>query len=340
MKNARIMFVERHVTRLVETELKQPTGTQVLVKTAVSTISCGTEKANLDGCESVSIYAPPTPATFPSGSGYSAAGTVVAVGEDVTRVKVGDRVAMYWCLHEKYNLLDQENMVVIPDEVDFFTAALTQISTFSLAAMRKVRLEIGESCLVMGLGVLGLMAVGFARAMGATPIIAVDPVESRRELALKHGADYALSPFEEGFAQKVHELTCGGAKTAIEVTGLGAGLNQCLDCVAKFGRIAMLGCTRDPNFTVDYYRKVHGRGVTIIGAHTLARPELESYPHMFTQHDEMDAFLRLSATGRIDFKSMVGEVHNPTDCPTIYDRLIKDPDFPTIVQFDWDRLDI
>ncbi len=340
MKNARITFVKKHDAQLLEHEFKQPTGTQVLVKTAVSTISCGTEKANLDACDSCSIYAPPTPAVFPNATGYSSAGTVVAVGEKVTRVKVGDRVAMYWSFHDKYNLLSEKNMVVIPDDVDFFTAALTQISTFSLAALRKVKLEISESCLVMGLGVLGLMAVGFARAMGATPIIAVDPVQSRRELALKHGADYALSPFEEGFAEKVHALTKGGAKTAIEVTGLGAGLNQCLDCVARFGRIAMLGCTRDPNFTVDYYRKVHGRGVTIVGAHTLARPDFESYPHMYTQYDEMDAFLRLSQTGRIDFVKMVGEVHDPRDCHEVYDRLIKDPDFPTIVQFDWDKLDI
>ncbi len=340
MKNARITFVERCVTKLVEHEVTQPTGTQVLVKTAVSTISCGTEKANLTGCDSVSIFTPPAPAVFPSASGYSSSGTVIAVGENVTRVRVGDRVAMYWSIHDKYNLIDEKNMVVIPDEVDFFTAALTQISTFPLAAVRKVKLEIGESCLVMGLGVLGLMSVGFARAMGATPIIAVDPVESRRELALKHGADYALSPFEENFAQKVHELTNGGAKTAIEVTGLGAGLNQSLDCVAKFGRIAILGCTRDPNFTVDYYRKVHGRGVTIVGAHTLARPEFESYPHMYTQYDEMDAFLRLSKTGRIDFAKMVGEVHSPVDCSEVYDRLINDPDFPAIVQFDWDKLDI
>ena len=135
-------------------------------------------------------------------------------------------------------------------------AALLHICTFPLAAVRKTRLEIGESMMVMGLGILGLIAVQLAHVAGATPVIAVDPVKERREKALRFGADYALDPFEEGFSEKVKELTGGGVNTAIEVTGLGAGLNQTLDCMAKFGRVALLGCTRDSNFTVDYYRKV------------------------------------------------------------------------------------
>ena len=110
--------------------------------------------------------------------------------------------------------------------------------------------------LVMGLGILGQLAVKLAAASGAAPLIAADPVESRRKAALDCGADYALNPLAADFAERVKDITHGGANAAIEVTGVGAGLDETLDCMAKLGRVALLGCTRDKNFTIDYYRTV------------------------------------------------------------------------------------
>ena len=92
------------------------------------------------------------------------------MGPAVTKVKVGDRVAVYWGKHINYNVLSENNVVKIESEkVSYAEAALAQISSFSLAAIRKVRLELGESMLVMGLGILGQLAVMLARAAGAYP---------------------------------------------------------------------------------------------------------------------------------------------------------------------------
>ena len=74
------------------------------------------------------------------------------------------------------------------------------------------------------------------KAAGAAPIIAVDPIPEKREKALSIGADYALDPFAEDFVKTVKDLTNGGAKVGIEVTGVGAGLDGILDCMARFGR--------------------------------------------------------------------------------------------------------
>ena len=68
------------------------------------------------------------------------------------------------------------------------------------------------------------------------------------------------------------EISNGGVKVGIEVTGVGAALDGILDCMARFGRVALLECTRSSDFTIDYYRKVHGLGITLVGAHTNARP--------------------------------------------------------------------
>lgn len=335
MTNKQIVFTKKDTAEFLEVPFTAPSDDEVTVETAVSTISCGTERAIITGDPNVAGNSA-KPVSFPITQGYSSAGTVIAKGKNVTSVNIGDRVAVYFGKHAKYNTVNENNVVKIQDEsVSFEEAALSFITTFSMAAVRKTRLEIGESAIVMGLGLLGQLAVRLLRAAGASPIIAVDPVESRRAEATVSGADYTFSPFEEGFAEKVKALTDGGAKVAIEVTGVGAGLDGVLDCMAPLGRVALLGCTRDKNFTIDYYKKVHFPGISLIGAHTLARPEHESHPGYFTHRDDISAVHRLCAGKRIDIKSMIKETHTPENCSEIYTRLINDKDFPVVVQFDW-----
>ena len=336
MKNPKIVFTKVNTAELSDAGDRSVYDDEVKVKTAISTISCGTERANITGDPNVTIYSDEnTKVSFPRYSGYSSSGVVVETGKNVTAVKAGDRVAMFWSNHKLYNIMPESNVVKIEDEnVSFEEAAICHIGNFPLAAIRKTRLEIGESAMVMGLGTLGLLAVLYAHAAGAVPVIAVDPVEKRRKKALEFGADYALDPTQKGFSEKVKELT-GGVNAAIEVTGLGAGLDECLDCMAKFGRVALLGCTRDKRFTIDYYRKVHGPGISLIGAHTLARPEHDSYPGYFTHRDDIKTQLKLISLKRVNLKAIIDETHSPDECTELYNRLVKGTDFPTFVQFDW-----
>lgn len=338
MTNKQIVFTRKDTAELLEEECKAMSANEVVVETAISTVSCGTERANITGDPNV---APDKASSsmFPRKLGYSSAGTVIAKGENVHSVNIGDRVVVYWGTHSKYNIVSENKVVRIEDDtISFQEAALSFISAFSLAAIRKTRVEIGESAIVMGLGLLGQLSVKLLKTAGAVPIIAVDPVESRRKEALLNGADYAFDPFEENFADKVKGITKGGANVAIEVTGVGAGLDGVLDCMAKLGRVALLGCTRDKNFTIDYYKKVHYPGITLVGAHTHARPDYESYPGYYTHRDDIKAALKLCAGKRIDLIGMVKEVHSPENCFDVYTRLVNDKDFPAVVQFDWGKL--
>ena len=333
-----IVFTEINKAELIDTELPELGANMVKVKTEISSISCGTERANITGDPNVNCNGKPE-VVFPRHSGYSSSGTVVEVGSDVKSVKVGDRVAMFWSSHKEYNVLPETNVVKIEyDNVSFKEAALGHIANFPMAAVRKTKLEMGESMMVMGLGILGLFAVQLAHAAGAVPVIAVDPVKERREKALKFGADYAFDPFDEDFAKKVKEVTHGGVNAAVEVTGNGAGLNETLDCMARFGRVALLGCTRNSDFTVDYYRKVHGPGISLIGAHTLARPNEESHPGYFTHRDDLKAYMKLVAMKRINMLDIIDETYSPKDCGEVYTRLINDRSFPVVSQFDWSLL--
>lgn len=338
MNIKQIVFTEINKAELLDVEIAEPRGKNVLVKTEISTISAGTERANITGDPNVNANGA-SGVIFPRTSGYNSVGVVVAVGEEVTSVAPGDRVVVFWGKHRSYNIMNEENVVKITDDaLSSKSAAMSFIASFPLAAIRKTRVEMGESALVMGLGILGLIAVKLLRAAGAVPIIALDPNPERRELAKLCGADYVFDPFAEGFADEVRRVSGGGVNVAIEVTGVGAGLNESLDCMAKFGRVALLGCTRSSDFTVDYYKKIHSPGITIIGAHTIARPDYESHPGWFTHRDDIKAVLDLISGGRLELDSLVSETHSPSECQEVYERLVFDKNFPIGVQFDWTRL--
>lgn len=337
MNSKNIVFIKENTAELINEEVRVPNKGEILVKLCVSSISSGTERANLTGSKTVTWTIPETKeAIFPRRGGYSSAGIVEAIGESVSKFKVGDRVALWWSSHSQYITISENNACKI-DDISFEDAALFHIATFPLAAIRKCRTQIGESAIVMGMGILGIVALQLLKAAGAVPIIAVDPDPSKREKALKCGADYALDPYASDFVETAKSLTSGGANVGIEVTGIGAGLDGILDCMALKGRVALLGCTRNSDFTIDYYRKVHGPGITLIGAHTNARPIYESSGGWWTQEDDMFALKKLTEMGRIKLSNIIDETHSPNEAHEIYTRLANDKTFP-LVQFDWREL--
>ena len=338
MDYKRIVFTAPNRAELLDAVLGEPKENEVQVKLAVSTISSGTERANLMGSTTTAWNRPEAEkAIFPRYTGYSSAGVVTKVGAEVENIAVGDRVALSWSTHSQVLNIKARLVHKLDDSVSFSDGALAHIATFPLAAIRKCHMEMGESAIVMGMGILGIIAVVLLKAGGAAPIIAVDPDAAKREKALQLGADYALDPYSPDFAQTAKKLTKGGAKVGIEVTGIGAGLDGILDCMAVFGRVALLGCTRSSDFTIDYYRKVHGPGITLVGAHTAARPRRESFNGWWTEWDDFETILKLTELGRIKLSDLVEEVHSPREATEIYTRLCTEKTFP-LVQFDWSKL--
>ncbi|MBP5638409.1 MAG: zinc-binding dehydrogenase [Victivallales bacterium] len=358
--NKGIFFTGVNTAELLDVPMPEIAPGHVLVKVYRTCISSGTERANLIGTpdNGVGIFtnAPEGKVSWPRRSGYSSSGVVEAVGEGVEGFKPGDRVAMSWTVHQQYVCIPATQAYLIPENISFEAAALTHISTFPMAAVRKCRLEIGESAIVMGQGILGQLAIIILKAAGATPIIAADPLPEKRAHALELGADFALDPTASDFAEQAkticsqdalsyHVLLKRGAplmkkdgpKVGIEVTGVGKALDNVLDAISPFGRIALLGCTRNSNFSIDYYHKVHGRGVTLIGAHALCRNQFEDAPGWWTMRSDALTFLRLQELGRISLEGFVAEVHSPEECGEVYARLAQGSKFP-VVQFDWTRM--
>ena len=264
-----IQFVSKGVAKLIERPVPELKENSVLTKTLFTALSAGTEKANILDKPNTFAYQ-----KWPKVEGYSAIGIVEAVGSKVTKVKPGDKVLVYHGTHAEYSVVNENRVYLVKEDVNDAEAVLTIIGAMGLGGLRKTKLELGESAMVIGLGLLGMFALLGARASGAYPLIAVDINEERRKIALELGADYAFDPTDADFATNVKSVTNGkGVNAIVEVTGVASALVSALDVAAKQGRIALNGCTRVSDAPIDFYKQVHCPGITIIGAHNMVRPQ-------------------------------------------------------------------
>ena len=330
MKSKTIYFTEPQKAELLEREIDVVTEKLVKVKMEYTVVSGGTERACIMGMNNTSQ-------NFPMCLGYCGVGYVIEIGEQVEKVTVGDRVLVYHGIHTEYNVFpDSDVTKVESDAVNSLDAAFVIIASMGLGGVRKLEIELGESSMIMGLGLLGMFSVQFCRLSGANPVIAVDMNEERRNLALKLGADYALDPTDAIFKEKVMEITKGkGVNACVEVTGISVAMKQALECASWMGRISLLGCTRVSDCEIDYYTQVHRPGIKLIGAHNFVRPKFESYPHHWTHHDDCNAIIDMIATKRIQIEPIISRIESPVNATQIYNELCDNKNFPIGTVFDW-----
>lgn len=330
MKSKTIVFTKPFTAELLEKEIGSAEGKNVKVRMEYTVVSGGTERACITAMQNTSQ-------SFPMSLGYCGVGYVTETGEQVEKIAIGDRVLVYHGIHTEYNIVPESDVTKVEQEnMDSLDAAFVIIASMGLGGVRKLELELGESAMVMGLGLLGMFSVQFLRYSGACPLIAVDKNPARRELALKLGADYALDPDDEAFRDEVMKITKGkGVRACVEVTGVSASMKQALECASWQGRISLLGCTRVSDCPIDYYTQVHRPGIKLIGAHNFVRPKVESYPHHWTHHDDCRAIMDLIDSGRIQVKPMVSRVVKPQEAPSVYRELCEDAYFPMGTVFDW-----
>lgn len=333
MKGKIIMLAGPNEMELRDFEVRKPAAGQVLVKTALSAISAGTERANITAM-------PNTVLRFNRSFGYNSVGTIIEVGEGVTDYAVGDRVVVFFGGgHRSYSVCPTEKLTKIPDGVSFEDAALVIIGGFGLEGARRTRCEIGESGMVVGCGILGLFALQCLKIMGAIPVVAIDFNEERLAIARELGAEYTFTPNEPDLKQKILDITDGkGINAAVEVTGSAKALKMTLELMARHGRVSLTGCTRISDEPIDFYQLVHRPGVELLGGHTSVRPNVESMPFCWTPHDDHATLLKLIAAGRLKVDPIISGKVSPADVSAVYARQCQ-PNAPLGVLFDWTLID-
>ncbi|MBO5760134.1 MAG: zinc-binding alcohol dehydrogenase [Lentisphaeria bacterium] len=314
------------------------TENSVLMKIAYSAISTGTESAWLSG------NANNAGNTFPYHPGYSSAGIIEKVGKSVTSFAPGDRVMAWNVGHLSHIILSEETAKmrlhkIQEENVSLKEAAYGYISSFPMLGIRKLQIEMGESVMIAGLGILGQLAVQFARLRGAYPVLACDMDPARRALALKMGADMVFDPSAPDFIEQVIKATNGKKVNAVvEVTGKAVALRQALKYTARMGRIVLTGCTRVPEGVIDFYRDVHLTGISIIGAHTSTRPSVDSRTGAWTHLDDLRTWSNFLSSKRVDMASLITKTVSPKDAQEIYTMLLTTQNPPLGLVFDWSTL--
>ena len=226
--------------------------------------------------------------------GHEVAGVVEAVGADVRDFQPGDRVCVHYLLtcghctycdqgHEQfcrsgrmigkyadggyadYIAVPARSLFHLPEEIPYEHGAILMCSSATaLHALRKARLQPGESVAVFGVGGLGVSAVQLARAFGAREVYAVDIRPGKLALAEKLGAVPVDASAADPVAEIRRQTGGGGVDVAVELIGLPLTMEQAFHSLAPLGRVAIAGLT-EGSFEVAPYRDLINREAEIIG---------------------------------------------------------------------------
>ena len=271
----------------IETFTLPPVGDdEVLVETECTLISPGTERAFLLGL-------PNAQGRYPTRPGYSNIGTIVEVGKAITDWEVGDRVASTQGHTSHFAASPRRLLKIASADVPAEEAVFFNLGAIALQGVRKARIELGEATLVLGQGLIGLLAMQLSKLSGALPLIAADLTDSRLEISKRIGADHTFNPEDTDFSAQLEEATQGnGPAIIIEATGHPDAITTALDVAGRGARVVLLASTRGETPSVNFYRDVHKKGLILYGAHNSIRPRQETSPHFWTL--EADSLLLLS----------------------------------------------
>ena len=297
----RVVFREAERVEVEPFSVESPGPDGILIETGLSLISPGTEGAVLEGL-------PNTRREFPHYPGYSNIGRVLEVGAKVTEVAPGDRVATHTTHASHVCVSGNALCEPVPPDLSSEGAAFSTLASVAMQGVRKARIELGESVLVIGQGLVGNLALQLARLQGGYPVVAADLDEGRLEMARQVGADHVIGGREADVAAAVRELTqSDGARVVIEATGHPEVIVTALQAAGWCGRVVLLGSTRGETERVNFFRDVHVRGLTILGAHGPVRPARDASPGFWPLDADVRLCLKLLAAGRIQVEPLISE---------------------------------
>ena len=316
MKAQRVIWPSRAKVDIETFDVPPVGDDEVLVATDCTLISPGTERAFLLGL-------PNAQGRYPSRPGYSNIGTVIETGKAVKDWAVGDRVASTQghtshFITAPYRLLKVPSTDVPAEETVFFN-----LGAIALQGVRKARIELGEATLVLGQGLIGLLAVQLAKLSGAVPLIAADLTDSRLERSETMGADVTLNPEEANFSEQLRGATNGdGPAVIIEATGHPDAITTALEAAGQDARMVLLASTRGETPSVNFYRDVHKKGLILYGAHNSVRPRQDSSPNFWTLEADSLLLLSLIAQKRFNVTPLISHRVPGKDAPKAYQLLM------------------
>ncbi|MDA0745105.1 MAG: zinc-binding alcohol dehydrogenase [bacterium] len=304
----------------------------ILVQNEYTVVSVGTEIHNWTrGGE------PGRKPTFPHPTGYCNAGTVLEVGKNVTDIRPGDRVAGQ-SNHASHAILGPNTFYQkIPDGLSSKSAGFMVMGAIAIHGIRVAHIGLGESVVVMGLGLVGQLAATLAQLSGGLPIIAIDLDKFRLDKARARGIDLCLNP------RKIEDLSAAvrehceedGANVILEATGKPAVYPTAVKLACTGGRLIALGSPRG-TIEMDFLADVHLREVSILGAMQPRTPNEDHIYYRWSKPRDRRLVLRLMAENKLPVEDLITHVAKPEQCQDIYTMLADDPRDVLGVVFEWE----
>jgi L-iditol 2-dehydrogenase len=274
--------------------------------------------------------------------GHEAAGEVVETGAHVHDLRPGDRVTFdstvycgqcFHCIRGEVNLCDNREvlgvspgpyrrhgafaeyvsvprriMYRLPENLSYEQAALIEAVSVAVHAVGITPVRLGDSAVVVGSGMIGLLAVQAVRLAGCTRIIAVDPDDSRLALARQMGATATVNPKSGDAAAAIREMTEGrGADVAVECVGATDPIRTAIAGVRKGGAVTLVGNVA-PDIDLPL-QSVVTRQIRLQGS--------------CASNGEYPACIALLAAGAIQVGPLISAVAPLEEGPSWFDRLYR-----------------
>jgi L-iditol 2-dehydrogenase len=265
--------------------------------------------------------------------GHEFSGVVAQIGSEVKNVKVGDRVVAhpnnpcgrcYFCrkamenfctnlqsVHRgphqgafaEYVAVNMKQVYQLPENISLREAALVEPAAIAIHGIDRTQIKPGESVLITGGGIIGLLTLEVAKLAGAYPVILSEPEVMRREIGLSVGADIVIDPIRENLSERILQITQNrGVDACIDASGALKVIEQCIHLTRSGGRMVIIswppkGATIPVSPCEIYQRELDIRGVFFspfsFERTIAALPRLNLKPlitHEFSLNDYAQAF--------------------------------------------------
>ena len=331
----RVAFVGSGRVEIDSVAVSDPLPNQVRVRTTQSLISAGSERNSFESS-----------ASERRSPGYSSVGVVDAVGRQVLGYREGDRVYAT-APHQGAHLVEVDSPRVvdrmehyppprIPDAVTDAQATFLSLADVALHGVRRGRPYIGDSVAVFGQGVVGQLVTQFAQMVNPYPLIGIDLMEERLELARRSGATHTVNASAGDAVDRVLDLTGGeGARVVFMVTRTPAILPDCMRATAAGGTVTLTGSPPGA-VEVRLQEELLRKELTITGTYQTRLYPLTAY-HMqrWTRPANRTFIYELMGRGGLAVDHLVSHHVPYTQAQEMYAMIARGPVGWTGIVLDW-----